>query len=318
MLAAADRAIAADPQYEWGFRLRAHALLALRRPKPAEAAAREALALAPWMWQTHATLADALLRRGGTRRIVAARRYADQVLRLAPHEADAHVLDAAVLARMSDLRRARQACQRALAIDPQCQAALHNLAVIDLARDRVGAAARKFTDALSLAPHDTITGQTHGQSARGVLWRLFDALALAVAAHVLLFNAIERPLGAWRRPVEFAAAALVLAGFGWLAKRTWAAQPRGIRWRLRADIRKAAVVFGVILMGMAAVGLLLSAYDPSARSVADRLRTWFLIVPFAVLVVRLRNILARRLYLTARRIWFKLWTAGARRLARDT
>ena len=316
-LDAADRAIAADPQYEWGFRLRAHSLLALKRPKPAEAAARAALALAPWAWQTHATVAEALLARRGTRRIIAARRSADNVLRLAPHEAGAHVLDSVVLIRMADFAAARLACHRALAIDPEHQAALHNLAVIDLARGRVDAAARKFTDALSFAPHDAITGQAQAESARGVLWRLFDVMALAVAAHVLLFNAIDRPLGAWRRPVELAAAALILAGFGWLAARKWTAQPRGIRWRLRADIRKAVVVFGVILIVMTAAGLILSAYAPAARSVLDDLRAWFLFVPFAVLVVRLRNMLLRQIYPTTRRLWFRLWTARGRRRAPD-
>jgi hypothetical protein len=68
---------------------------------------------------------------------------------------------------------------------------------------------------------------------------------------------------------------------------------------------------------MAAAGLLLSAYAPAARSVPDDLQAGFLFVPFAVLVLRLRNMLLRQIYPAARRLWFWLWTARGRRRAPD-
>lgn len=315
MLEAADRAIAADPAYEWALRLRAHALLALKRRGRAEAAARAAVALAPGQWRTHATLAEVLLARRGTRRILAARRSADTVLRLAPHTADAHVLDSAVRLRMADYGGARSACRQALALDPENQAALHNLAVADLARERVGTAARKFTDALALAPQDTLTGEGHAESMRGVLWRHFDLLALAAAAHVLLFNAIDTTLGSWRRPAELVAAALILIGFAWLVARTWRAQPRAIRWRFRADIGKDRVISAVVLMVLAAFGLLVSAYGPAPGSGPDTLGSMTLAVTFLFLIVRVRNMLFGLIYRPVRRLWFRLWSAPGRRRA---
>jgi Flp pilus assembly protein TadD len=312
MLAAADRAVQADPAYEWGHRLRAYALLALKRLPPAEAAARTAVTLAPDAWQSHSTLAAVLLGRGGTRRLVAARRSADTVLRLAPREPDAHMVDAAVRIDMADFGGARRACERALELDPQHQAALHNLAVVDLARDRVGAAARGFSDALALDPHDSLTGRGHALSARAVLWRLFDALVGTVVAHTLLFHLTDRWLGDWRRAVELAAAGVILGWFGWYAARTWRGQSSGIRWRLRSGLVKHALGVVLLLMAMAAIGLVLSAYAPEPRSVADNARAVLLFIPIAVFVFRLRGIVLRRVFPAVRRLWFRLWVPRRR------
>ena len=312
MLTAADRAVAVDPTYEWGHRLRAHALLALKRPRPAEAAARSAVELAPQVWQTHSTLAATLLRRGGTRRILAAHRSADTVLRLAPHEPDAHMVDAAVRIAMADFDGARRACERALELDPQHQAALHNLAVVDLARERVGAAARGFSDALALDPQDPLTGQAHAMSARAVLWRLFDALVAAVVAHTLLFELTDRWLGDWRRAVELGAAAAILAWFGWYARRTWRRQPSGIRWRLRAGLVKDGRAVVLLFMAMAGIGLVLSAYAPATGTAPDNARAVLLFVPIAVFAFRLRGVVLGYLFPAVRRWWFRLWTAVPR------
>ena len=293
MLDAADRALAVAPDNEWALRLRARALLALNRRRAATGAARAAVAAAPWEWRTHATLAEVLVRRMGVWSSVRARLSADTVLRLAPEEAGAHVVDSMVCLRTGEFDAARRACQRALARDPGNQAALHNLAVAELASERVGSAVRGFTAALAVAPDDRVTGTAHGRSARAVLWRLFDVLAAATLLHAVLFAGIEDVLGSWRRALALATSALILVGFGWLCARAWRIQPMAVRFRLRAERRQAAVALWPVAVLAAVVALTIRAYGPPAGSFAGQLGALAVTGAFGTFAIRCRNLLAR-------------------------
>ncbi|MGR6317780.1 tetratricopeptide repeat protein [Micromonospora soli] len=317
MLDAADRALAVAADHEWALRLRARALLKLKRPREATAAARTAVAVAPEEWRTHATLAEVLVQRMGVWSSVRARISTDTVLRLAPEEAGAHVVDAQVRLRAGEFDAARRACHRALALEPGNQAALHNLAVADLATERVGSAVRGFTAALAVAPDDHLTGTAHGRGARAVLWRLFDVLAVATLVHTVLFEAAGDALGRWRRVVALGTAALILAGFGWLCRQQWRAQPAAVRWRLRADRRQAAVVLWPVLVLAAALGLTIRAYRPTPDSFGDQFGALALAVALGSFAVRCRNLLARgarntlvrlthRSALTVHRAWLRV------------
>ncbi|SCG37455.1 Tetratricopeptide repeat-containing protein [Micromonospora inositola] len=293
MLDATDRALAVEPDHEWALRLRARALLKVKRRRAATAAARAAVAVAPHEWRTHAMLAEVLVQRMGVWSSVRARLSADTVLRLAPEEAGPHVVDAQVCLRTGEFDAARRACQRALAREPGNQAALHNLAVAELASERVGSAVRGFTAALAVAPDDHLTGTAHGRSARALLWRLFDVLAAATVVHAVLFGVTGDALGPWRRVLALATSALVMVGFGWLCRRAWRAQPAAVRWRLRVERRQAAVALWPILVLAAAVGLIVGAYRPAPDSFADQLRALALAVALGTFAVRCRNLLAR-------------------------
>ncbi|WSX88836.1 tetratricopeptide repeat protein [Micromonospora sp. NBC_00898] len=312
---AADRALAVAPDHEWALRLRAHALLTLKRRRAATAAARAAVAVAPEEWRTHAMLAEVLVRRPGVWASVRARVSADTVLRLAPEEAEAHVVDAQVHLRTGDLAAARQACRRALARDPANQAALHNLALAELAGERTGRAARGFTAALAVAPDNRLSGTAHGRSSRAVLWRLFDVLAAATLVHVVVLEVTGPALGLWRRAVALASAALLLTAFGWLTLREWRAQPAAVRWRLRAERREAAVALWPVLVVAAAVGLTVHAWRPPPDSFAEQVGALAAAVTFGTFAIRCRNLLARLARVTLVRLGHRaglavhrLWT----------
>ncbi|WP_406046364.1 hypothetical protein [Micromonospora sp. NBC_00898] len=260
-------------------------------------------------------LAEVLVRRPGVWASVRARVSADTVLRLAPEEAEAHVVDAQVHLRTGDLAAARQACRRALARDPANQAALHNLALAELAGERTGRAARGFTAALAVAPDNRLSGTAHGRSSRAVLWRLFDVLAAATLVHVVVLEVTGPALGLWRRAVALASAALLLTAFGWLTLREWRAQPAAVRWRLRAERREAAVALWPVLVVAAAVGLTVHAWRPPPDSFAEQVGALAAAVTFGTFAIRCRNLLARLARVTLVRLGHRaglavhrLWT----------
>jgi tetratricopeptide (TPR) repeat protein len=115
MLAAADQAVLAAPDEEWGYRLRSYALTELNRPEDALTAAREAVRLAPENWKTHAQLALALEALGLAECLGAAKRAAE----LGPDEPEAHFVLGHVsmgVLFVGDL--AERSFQRALELDP--------------------------------------------------------------------------------------------------------------------------------------------------------------------------------------------------------
>ncbi|WP_327030755.1 hypothetical protein OG989_14235 [Micromonospora sp. NBC_01740] len=306
-VAATGRVLAVAPGHEWALRQRAMALVAMRRRREALLCARAAVAAAPHEWRTHATLTEVLLHQPGVRALVFARDAADTVLRLAPDEADAHVVDAQVCLRAGELTLARRACVRALELDPQNQAALHDLAVVDLRRERLGRAGRGFSAALALAPGDRTTGTAHGQGARAVLWRLYDVLAAATVGHLVVFALVAGTLGPWRRPLALGAAVLLLAAFALLFRWVWRAQPLAVRLKVRADRRQPAVLLWAAAVVAAAVASVLSGYRPAEDSVAGNLAILGVMITVVTLAVRLyglvtgwvSTVVVRLLYRTA-------------------
>jgi hypothetical protein len=267
-----DRVLGMAPRHTWAMQARARFLLTLSLPGPAEAAARAAVELAPDDWQAHANLAEVLTARGGTRRIVAARRCADTVRELAPNEPATHVLDARVHIRMARFAPAQQALHRALALDPQHESALQHLALLDAVRDRVQAAARGFTEALDVSPTDATVGQVHTAVAQGVLWQLSDAMALATFAHWALFAALDDNLGGSHRPARLVAAGLTLLAFGWLSFRTWSRQPQAVRRRLRLAARGSSVLLCVLLTAAMAAAMMINGFDPPVEGPSGGIR----------------------------------------------
>nr|WP_197087899.1 tetratricopeptide repeat protein [Micromonospora sp. HK10] len=315
-LATARRALAVAPDNEWALRLEALALIGLKRRRAALRSARAAVAAAPGEWRTHAALVAVLVHQPGIRSLVAARLAADTVLRLAPEEPDAHLVDAQVCLRTGELAAARRGCERALQRDPGHQAARHTLALVELTGDRVASAARGFSAALALAPDDGVTGRAHSAGARALLWRLFDVLAVATALHLAVFAAAAGPLGAGRRPLGLAVAGSILVGFGVLCVRSWRRQPAAVRWRLRAERRDAAVALWPVAVAAAATALVLGAWQPPDGTAAADLAGVCLTATVLVGGLRLGRLLARWALVVVSRLAYRaalgLHRAGAR------
>jgi tetratricopeptide (TPR) repeat protein len=148
-LEAAKRAVYYEPKLEWPYRLASAALSLAGQHRHAAKAAREAVALDPHRWQTHARLAHAMSHDQATAaELQEAQGAAGRAVTLAPHEAAAHMAVGAVAAAAGHRLDAAGAFRRALEIDPQNSAAHHELARMRLRKSRLGIPeARRLADA---------------------------------------------------------------------------------------------------------------------------------------------------------------------------
>lgn len=159
--AAAEAAIAADPNNEWAFRISSVALQRMDQPYAAVRMARSAVQLAPHLADGHARVALALA--SARIELDEARRAAERAVALAPHLIDAYLAVGAVA--LADRRRAdaRAAYEHALAIDPTSATAHNELARVQLHRRRLGngaglaAAAGGFATALRSDPNQHVS-----------------------------------------------------------------------------------------------------------------------------------------------------------------
>ncbi|GAA2608235.1 tetratricopeptide repeat protein [Actinomadura fulvescens] len=245
MLAAAERAVAADPAYEHAHRLRALALVRLERGADAVAAAREAVRLAPGTWQGQVMLALALIgEQGQRRRAFGACR---QAIALAPDEAEPHFVQGLVRHASGSSFAARRSYGRALRLDPQHSGALEGLGRLHLRAGRPVSALRHFRAAAAVDPTG-VAGVAHAERV------MFAALNISVlttffAAFVLIFGVLP---GAWA-----VAATLVAFGVWWLWRAGRALPPPlrpTVRGWLRSNPRFAVRVWsagGFLAVGMA-------------------------------------------------------------------
>jgi tetratricopeptide (TPR) repeat protein len=151
---AADAALAAEPAAVAAWRSRSEALRRLHRYEEAIEAARRYVELAPNSWLSHYTLGLAV-------RQVPARRAellptAMLAVRLAPDNADAHVLLGLAYDHVGDPIAAAECYRRALSLNPDNAYARSNLSALDLRRGRFQAAMRGFRQAASQRPQETM------------------------------------------------------------------------------------------------------------------------------------------------------------------
>lgn len=143
---AAQRAIAADPEAEWGYRMLAIVLLDLNEPAPARKAAERAVALAPHLAETtHVLVVAVLAGRWPTGMVEIAARG----LAAAPHQALSWETAAMVSVHQGNWEEAERLARGGLAIDPQdadlmmlLGTALHGQGDRAAAADSYAAAAR--------------------------------------------------------------------------------------------------------------------------------------------------------------------------------
>jgi tetratricopeptide (TPR) repeat protein len=160
----AGRAIAADPNAEWGYRLRSISLIAMSRASQgpqkaawqAEAlsAARHAVRLAPMNPVSYRCAADAEISVGDYR---SAHDAATRAIELAPAAAESWNTDCRVALAQGDLARAEHRARRAVELNPAMSEAWNNLGVV-LQRDgRWNEAVRAYLHAARLDPSASLT-----------------------------------------------------------------------------------------------------------------------------------------------------------------
>jgi tetratricopeptide (TPR) repeat protein len=154
-LEATGRSLEIEPDEEWAHRLASLALDKLGRHADAIAAAQQATRLDPDNWRAHVRLALALLAAGGRHREAWA--VATHAAELAPHEPEVHNTVGAMALAVDDYTQAENAFRHVLELDPDNAKAIHNLALVERARGRLGQAAARFGDAVASDPrmHDS-------------------------------------------------------------------------------------------------------------------------------------------------------------------
>ncbi|MEU6076991.1 tetratricopeptide repeat protein [Micromonospora sp. NPDC047074] len=282
---------------------KARIFLAAGHPGYAAATAQRSLELTPRSWEAHGLLAEALLALGNPTRVVAARRHADIAREIRHDLPDIHLLDARIHLRMGRLRAARDACRQALALDPTYEPALALLARMDASQDRVGRAARGFSDALAADPHDRGAALAYEAVAAAVCWRLFDAVTLAGVCHWALFAAV----GAGP-PARLGAAVAALAVVAGWALWAWRRQLPAVRSQLRRQLRSTSVVLCLLLTTAAFGALVVSGLAPEAESPAGGIAALLLLPTGAVLAFRAWRQLKRRALPAIRWAGYRVWT----------
>ncbi|KWX03140.1 hypothetical protein LI90_4190 [Carbonactinospora thermoautotrophica] len=227
-LTAGQGALRADPGHTEAYWVTARARLDLGRPVQAERAATEAVRLDPARWYTHAVLAEARafhplpwIRR---KALEPARRAVE----LGPYEPGAHIAAGVAAYRARRRRQARRHFEQALALDPTDDVALNNLALTDLARWRLGLAARRLMTSYTANPASPIPlhnlGVIAGRLVQAAqMLTVIGLIAMAVALAATDGDAVRRVLGgallaAWALLVR-AVVRLPRPARRWLARR---------------------------------------------------------------------------------------------------
>ena len=207
----ADRAVSVEPLAAGSWHGRATALLGLDRVDEAIVAATRAVELEPDNWIEQYLLGRALVHSSSRAREAIG--IARTTVRLAPHEADAHVLLGMAYSKLGDTAEEAAAYRAALAIDPENTPARNNLAVLDLREGRHVQAMRGFRDAVANDPQNVTMHENIGKSAFSPLikqgkWLVAGVVAVAAAV-------VNNPVPYWLRLVLAGAVVLGWAGFWW-------------------------------------------------------------------------------------------------------
>ncbi|MFC4910076.1 tetratricopeptide repeat protein [Actinomadura gamaensis] len=149
---AAQRVIELAPEHPDGYIMRGYLHSLQDRPVQAAEFLRQAVRVAPEMWQPHVELARALLKVRGME--AEALDVAGTAASLAPEEAVPHAVFGEALLRAQKPQEARAALQRSLAIDPQDADALRLLGEAEIEAGRMVTGIHRLRDATVADPRD--------------------------------------------------------------------------------------------------------------------------------------------------------------------
>jgi tetratricopeptide (TPR) repeat protein len=233
-LTVANRAVAAGPDEEWAHRIASMALTKTGQHGEAVRAAREAVRLAPYDWHTHVQLSVTLaalaplthnllapLPTPRRRTLREARAEAARAIEQAPDHPGPHFAMGYAEQAAGQARRARASYRRTLALDPHDVPARNNLAVLDLRRHSVGAAAQGFASALRSDPHFALGPRNLETAGMRLLRHLYWA---GLLAFVLAVTATYSPV-----PVRVLLVSVVIIGAGAYVLHTCRAMPAPAR-----------------------------------------------------------------------------------------
>jgi Flp pilus assembly protein TadD len=194
-------------------------------------------------------------------------RLARKATELAPHHAAAHRMLGSTLLELKRYSEARQEFEQALRLDPDDDAAKAELARLDLARGRTGAAAVALHAALRLDPTDKVmvfnlkvAAANAFNRAQLVLW-----IGVFVAFRIRLFGGDDDDLGGLMRVVGPVLVVAVLGMWAWQLRGA----PGGIAAVAKATRQEWSLVVGVALHFLGMLLLLGAAFLPNSIANAN-------------------------------------------------
>jgi hypothetical protein len=258
MSQAADAAVGAAPDQEWGHRLASIAALWRRNRTKAVTHAQEAVRLEPENWHARHSLSRALL---DSKQKESAYKQALEAVRLAPLEAQVHlqVSVAAHACRRRDVADA--ALQKALELDPLYGQALSVKAAREVDKKRLGAAVQSVLGALRVDPQSQTGHDVLASVMTSLLLRLFGVTALGgmIVAGILLAGRGGYIPPYWPRALAGIVFIGIVQGVAWLTLRHL--PPAARRLAVRGIWRGRRLVASAIF-GFAAVCLIVIAFAP--------------------------------------------------------
>jgi tetratricopeptide (TPR) repeat protein len=263
-LAAANRAVALEPDQEWPHRLASIALTRLAQPQQALSAALESVRLAPMFWQTHSRVAGASL---GVNMADQASRAATKAVELAPLEPDTWTTLGSVALARGDRKEATRAYRQALSLDPENTNAHDGLARVALKRGRLAnphglaAAASGFATSVRVNPRS----KTSRASLEIVLRAFLSWLAYFVFLDAyLVLRATASTGNVWVRLIPLALLILPVAYAG----RFLAGLTKVVRNRLWQVLRHGLVSVAAALEAVAVTSIVVGVFAPDRKTIA--------------------------------------------------
>lgn len=259
----ARRGVAAGPADASTVQVLAETLGGAGQHAEAERVARRCVSLAAATWQSHYTLAHALLRADPAR----PREALDQVqeaLRLSPHVSGAHNLAGWSLELMRRDDEAVAAYREALRLDPTNALAMNNLAGLEARNGRLGRASRLMTAALGVDPQRALLHRSHDALLLQLARRLWVALFVAV---VLLTYLVSRD-APWL--LRAATGLALLTAYAVLTRRVTSQLPRGSSLWDPELLRRSSRIQRLLLLalGVLTVAVVVVSVAPHAVALA--------------------------------------------------
>jgi tetratricopeptide (TPR) repeat protein len=271
-------ALAIAPEYGFAMRMYAIALEGIGRLGDALQVAWRGATSNPHDRLAHYVYAELLLK---ARRPWDALYVVGEVLRLEPANTDSHVLHGQVLARLGRHQESTAAYEEALRLDPSNAAAVHNIAVNRLGRNRWLTALRGFRGAARLDPHLGDLVRRNISVALSRLLRLSTAFAAAVAFFVVLSSdaTLHRESSATGLRITVGVVSVALLGYMvWVSRvvpiRTW-----------RSVLAKRSVLVLRIILAICAIAVGTLTVAGGEANVTSGLGSFLLFGVFGVSVI---------------------------------
>ncbi|HJP77677.1 MAG TPA: tetratricopeptide repeat protein [Pseudonocardiaceae bacterium] len=282
----ADRAVSVEPLAANSWVYRGTALLELGRTEDAITAARRAVELGPESFASHYLLGRALIRNSAEPAELLA--VTTTAVRLAPDNAEAHVLLGLAHDEAGDSEAAAAAYRAALAIDPDNAGARNNLARTDLWAHRRKKAVGGFRSALASDPQNTTMHENLGRAV--FMWLYRHTLALHMVLLMLVIVVVNIVPPYWIRGVL---ALVIIGGWSWLWWRRVGGLDPAVRRQLFAQVRDwwgLGVIRGIMIgLALQAVCALVAALVPGGRLGPDLVLGFGVVVSVVVMAVSYRR-----------------------------